>query len=162
MKNILEDILDDVRDAYRESVRINNDILEDRLVSVIGNVKLLINQNRYDTTNMKICKSSEDDEIRKVKSKVTRWLNNPHQINSRILNTFMKLSDNNKYSVYVSNLEKHTGLDERTFITNYNQMKIIAERNHAKVFEENFGEVRLWKPVADFIVDLYERNTASR
>jgi len=37
-------------------------------------------------------------------------------------------------------------------------MKIISERNHAKVFDEMYGEVKLWEPVADFIVDLYKQH----
>jgi len=161
MKNILEEILDDAKVAYKIGIEIDNEILEDKLLSIIGNAKLLINQNIYKgETNMKTYQSSENDEIKKVKNKVPKWIKNPHQINSKILNTYMKQSDNNKYKVFVSNLEKHTNMDQRTFTTNYNQMKTIAERNHAKVFEEEFGEVRLWEPVADFIVDLYERNMA--
>ena len=44
------------------------------------------------------------------------------------------------------------------FTSHFNQMKIISERNHAKVFDEAYGKVKLWKPIASFIIDLYKQH----
>ena len=42
------------------------------------------------------------------------------------------------------------------FITNYNQMKIIAEKNHGKVFEQVGDRVYLWENVKDIVLKMYE------
>lgn len=36
-------------------------------------------------------------------------------------------------------------------------MKMISEKNHAKVFAEENGEISLWKPVTQFIIDEYQK-----
>ena len=38
-------------------------------------------------------------------------------------------------------------------------MKNIFEKNHAKVFTEEEGKVFLWKPVSEFIIEVF--NTVS-
>jgi hypothetical protein len=156
MTNILEEILNDAKLAYKESVLIDNEILEEKLLSIIGHAKLLIDKKEEKGLDMKNNQPSQLDEIKKVEKRIQRWLRNPNQYNSKILNTFMRLSNNNEHSISVSLLEKHSDIDDGKFITNYNQMKIIAERNHGKVFEETHGEVRLWEPVADFIIKSYQ------
>ena len=156
MTNILEEILNDAKLAYKESVLIDNTILEERLLSIIGNTKLLINKKEQKGLNMKNSQQNQHDEIKKVEKRIQGWLRNPNQYNSKILNTFMKLSNNNKNGISVSLLEKHSDISDGKFITNYHQMKIIAERNHGKVFEENHGEVRLWEPVSNYIIKAYE------
>ncbi len=156
MTDILEEILNDAKLAYKESVLIDNTILEERLLSIIGNAKLLINKKEQKGLNVKNSQLNQHDEIKKVQKRVQGWLRNPNQYNSKILNTFMKLSNNNEHGISVSLLEKHSDISDGRFITNYTQMKIIAERNHGKVFEENHGEVRLWEPVADYIIKAYQ------
>ena len=65
----------------------------------------------------------------------------------------MKLSKNNKYPISVSLLETHSDInDSRKFISHFNQMKLISEKNHGKVFTEKNGQVALWEPIKDFIV----------
>jgi hypothetical protein len=156
MTNILEKILNDAKLSYKESVLIDNEILEEKLLSIIGNTKLLINKKEEKGLNMKNNQPNQHDEIKKVEKRILGWLRNPNQYNSKILNTFMRLSNNNEHGISVSLLEKHSDIVDGKFITNYNQMKIIAERNHGKVFEEVHGEVRLWEPVADFIIKSYK------
>ncbi len=160
----LEKILGEAKLAYRESILIDNELLEDKLLSIISNLKLLINKTTVekqilDINNIALLNNQNHilDEVNKIKKRVPKWLRKPTQFNSKILNTFMKLSNNNSYPISISSLRNHLDtLDRSKFITNYSQMKIIAERNHAKVFEEINGEITLWEPVADFIVDLFE------
>lgn len=102
--------------------------------------------------------SNERDEIQKVWSKIPKWFRNPQQINAKILMNYILLSRGNTVPVRIEVLERNYDLDSKRFITNYHQMKIIAERNHAKVFTENRdGTIELWDPVADFIIQEYKK-----
>ncbi len=154
-------ILENAKSAYRESIRINNSLLEENLLSIIGDSKLLLNQLEQSKIkrvvkprNTNISESSVTNEIQRVERRVPLWMNRPTQHNSIILNTYMQLSNNNQTPISVSLLEKHSNTDK--FMTNYNQMKIIADKNHAKVFEEDNGSVQLWEPVSEFIVKQYK------
>ena len=155
----VEKILHDAKIAYKESIKIENDILEDRLLSIIGNAQSILNNKKLKKKNILTSNSSiqESEEIQKVHRKVPRWLNNPSQYNYKILTAFMQLSNNNSIPVSVSSLEKHSNIENNKFVSHFNQMKIISEKNHAKVFDESYGEVKLWEPVADFIIKLYEQ-----
>ncbi len=156
---IVEKILQDAKIAYKESVKIENDVLENHLLLIIGNAQSILNNKKLKRKNMFVSSSNiqESEEIKKVHRKIPRWLNNPSQYNYKILTTFMQLSNNNSIPVSVSLLEKHSNIENNKFVSHFNQMKIISEKNHAKVFDESYGEVKLWEPVADFIVKLYEQ-----
>ena len=155
MTNIIEEILSDAKLAYKESVIIENEVLEEYLLSIIGNAKSIINNNTNTIQRKPIAKDVsvlQSEEIQKVFRKVPRWLNNPSQYNSIILNNYMSLSENNMHPISVSLLEQHADIENGKFMSHFNQMKMISERNHAKVFDEEYGQVKLWEPVADFIV----------
>jgi hypothetical protein len=160
MNIIVEKILEDAKFAYKESVKIENDILEDHLLSIIGNAQSILNKNTTlkENINSKENNNSEFSEVQKVHRKVPRWLKNPSQYNYKILTTFMSLSNNNTIPISISLLEKHSNIEDNKFTSHYNQMKIISERNHAKVFDDAYGEVKLWEPTADFIIDLYKQH----
>jgi len=156
MNSLVKKILNDAKNAYKESVVIGNESLQDYLLNIITNAQMYLNMHNIDKNAELDSKDLISNEIDKVKRKVPKWFNNKTQYNSIILDTYMKLSDNNKYPINVSNLEKHTNLDSNIFYRNYNQMKIIAERNHAKVFQEENGFVELWEPVSNYIVNIYK------
>jgi hypothetical protein len=88
-------------------------------------------------------------EIWKVQTRVPKWFNNPHQINSKILVAYMELlGEHNSVPLY----KLETACRSiKTFQSNYNQMKHFGERNHAKVFEEAGEQVSLWEPVRNFV-----------
>lgn len=99
----------------------------------------------------------EEIEIEKVRRRIPKWHNNPKQICSIILNCFMQLSNNGSLPVKKDELKalsEQAGVD--TFETNYNQMKNISIKNHAKVFQEDNGQIYLWAPVSTFIKGLYK------
>ena len=95
------------------------------------------------------------DEIAKVKRKVPKWMKKTHQYNYLILKAFMDISDNNEHRVSVEELEEYVNIGQ-AFLANYNNLKTISEKNHAKVFEEVDRMVGLWEPVAEFIVKEFE------
>lgn len=67
----------------------------------------------------------------------------------------MLLSNNNKNPISISLLESNLEIEPNKFLSNFNQMKTISEKNHAKVFSEEHGKIKLWEPVAEFIAQLY-------
>lgn len=101
--------------------------------------------------------NQDEYEIDKVKSRVPRWKQKPDQINSRILNLYMTLSNNGTVRITYDQLKKQfQNLYEDSFDSNYNQMKYFGLRNHGKVFtERRDGSIILWEPIADFIKRLY-------
>lgn len=110
--------------------------------------------------------NKENIEIDKVKRKIPKWINHPTQINSRILGLYMLLSENGSRSIHFDRLREEylNKFNNDKFDSNYNQMKNIAEKNHAKVFsEDEDGNISLWDPVADFIKNEYNQlNLTSR
>lgn len=160
MNTVVKKILDDAKVAYKESIKIENEILEEHLLAIIGNAQSILNNKSIPKQKVYIHENEnqESDEVQKVHRKVPRWLNNPSQYNYKILTTFMTLSNNNATPISVALLEKHSNIEDNKFTSHFNQMKIISEKNHAKVFDEVYGEVKLWEPVANFIIDLYAKH----
>jgi len=90
-----------------------------------------------------------NEEILKVRRKVPEWFRKREQINARILIAYLKLQQ--RKQVITPSLLKAECKDIKTFSSNYNQMRIISDKNHAKVFQEENGQITLWEPVAEFI-----------
>lgn len=107
-----------------------------------------------------IVDGEKKNEIDKIENRIPKWLRNPHQINSKIFITYMELLGDGK-SVPLHKLETSCR-SIKTFQSNYNQMKIIGERNHAKVFEECGGLIILWEPVRMFVKKEYEKYNRRR
>lgn len=94
-------------------------------------------------------------EIEKVENKVPKWFSSPNQINSQILLSYMELYDLSE-SVDYTELENRCK-DVNSFKSNIDQMLIISEKNHAKVFEKEGKIIKLWNPVKDFIKNEYKK-----
>jgi len=161
MKEIINNILDESKIAYKESILINNKILEDNLLSIMSNIKYLqteINNFKFKKKKKKKFDTEiEEIEIEKVKRKVPLWLNKKNQFNYKILKTFMDLSNNNSHYVNVSTLESHCGIsDSKKFLSNYNLLKTISEKNHGKVFQEKNGQISLWNPISDIVINYFK------
>ena len=154
----IKKILESSKKAYRESVVIDNEVIEEELLTIIGSAKYLLNKLEDDQVarekKLKIGIRSEVDEIERVHRRVRLWRNREHQYNHKILTAYMKLSNNNKYSVSVSELEEQTGMnDSQKFYSHFNGMKMISEKNHGKVFNELDDRVLLWEPIADVVME---------
>ncbi len=161
MRSIIEDILNDTKSAYKESIHIENKIIEEKLLSIMGNIKYLqieLENNKFKKKKKKkLDDEIQNNEIEKVKRKVPLWLRKPNQYNYKILKSFMDLSNNNSHYVNITTLEKHTNIkDPRKFLSNYNLLKTISEKNHAKVFQEKDGQVTLWSPVSEIIENYFK------
>jgi len=160
MDDIIKSILEDAKDAYKESIITENKIIEDKLLSLMANVKYLENELKNNNIKKEKKKKTrteiEKNEIEKVKRKVPMWLKKRHQYNYIILKTFMNLSNNNSHYVNLTTLESHSNIDNsKKFISNYNLLKSISEKNHAKIFEEKDGQIVLWQPVSEIIVKYF-------
>lgn len=102
---------------------------------------------------VKIRSTADDvipDEIKKVERKLPRWASNPTQINAKILSLFLKLQDDNHVITEQFLMEQYGNHAE--FLRNYNQMKTISTKNHAKVFDVIDGNVTIWEPVLDAVL----------
>ena len=98
---------------------------------------------------------SDTQEINKVSRRLKLWAKRPTQINSKILNAFLKL-ERSGVSVITENDLKNELPEEGSFESNFAQMKIIAEKNHGKVFEQYGEKIVLWSPVVSNIRE-YEK-----
>ena len=95
----------------------------------------------------------ERDEIIKVSRKLRLWVARPTQINSQILNSFLQLND--IHEEITIDLLRSSLPEINTFKINFNQMSIIAEQNHAKIFELDNNVVEIWKPIQS-LIDNYQ------
>jgi len=94
-------------------------------------------------------------EIDKVSRRLKLWAKRPNQINSKILNAFLKLERSGMPVITENNLRNEL-LEEKSFEGNFAQMKIIAEKNHGKVFDQYGENIVLWPPVVPSIRE-YEK-----
>jgi hypothetical protein len=96
------------------------------------------------------------NEIVKVERKIPGWFQNSDQINSTILITFLRLSgDNSTKTVFVKDLENKCNI--KTFKSNFKDMSNISDHGHGKVFEVIDDEITLWEPVAQFILNEWNK-----
>ena len=153
MNKLLESI-DLAKELYKYGVLNENKFIEDKSLSLLTSLSLLENESSFDKDN----KNSIENEIVRVKRKVPKWFSKPTQYNSRILLSYMKLSKCNQVSIEINKLMDFTGIEEKIFFGHYNNMKIISEKNHAKVFEEDNKRVLLWEPISNFVSSYYRED----
>lgn len=156
MEDIFKEIIDDSKAALKESIIIENKIIEEKLLQILANTKLLeqyLVKNNLLKKEKKLEKHQlEAQEIEKVKRKLPLWLEKRNQYNYKILKAFMDLSNNGNHSVNIISLERYLNFnDSKKFLAHYNQLKTISAKNHGKIFEENNQQISLWEPVEEFI-----------
>ncbi len=98
--------------------------------------------------------TTENEEVKKVKSKVPKWFDKKEQINSRILFAFLELQDKNN-TVTFEMLREQCGV--KTFKSNFQQMSNFGKKNNAKIFTKNKDSdtVYLWDKTQEFIMSEY-------
>lgn len=142
----IEETLEIVEELYEYSILNKNDFVKEKSRQLMRNLDLISELgNSLDAYH-----EDYSDEIAKVKRKVQKWMKKPSQYNYRILKNFMDLSGCNEHKVSVDELEECVDVGQ-VFLANYNSLKTISEKNHAKVFDETDKMVELWEPVAEFI-----------
>lgn len=102
----------------------------------------------------------EKKQIKKVQKRVPTWIYKYFAglkpCNGTILVRFLELSQQNTRSVKRYELEEACK-DIANFLTNYHNMRNMLPTNHGKVFEESYGDITLWEPVAEIILEAYTR-----
>lgn len=120
--------------------------------------------NETSTDSRKKNEISDIEEIEKVKRKLPNWRKNPKQFNHKILDAYLKLNKENE-SITLQDLQDYCKSNYAIlgdkFFQNYNQMKMKADKNHGKIFEETHDTqdtyVTLWQPVAEFVKREWEQ-----
>jgi hypothetical protein len=119
--------------------------LESYLTSNTSNLKPATPQVRPIHTSTH-SRDDEKNEINKIHRKLPRWASNQHQINSRILKLFFQMEKEGVAPITESLLMSRYGNDIE-FQRNFSQMKVIAPKNHGKIFDVSNGIVGIWGPV---------------
>ncbi|MGF1765048.1 hypothetical protein [Aliivibrio kagoshimensis] len=99
--------------------------------------------------------AQEIDEVAKVEKRLAHWATHQTQINAQILNAYLTLEREGFIDIYKSDLELELP-KMVSFEQNFNQMKIIAQHNHGKIFEVDDNKVTIWRAV-ESAVRQYER-----
>lgn len=104
-----------------------------------------------------ISESGNKDEIAKVTRRLRMWSkpDRQSQYNSQILNAYIQLKRSGLEKITEEDIHSHIGINS-WFASNFIQMKVIADRNHGKVFESDGRYVTIWEPIKS-AVDNYER-----
>ncbi len=100
-------------------------------------------------------KDAERYEIEKVARRLKLWTKRQDQINSKILNAFIKLKRTGLSNITEEDL-KNALLNEKSFATNFAQMKIVSDKNHGKIFHQEGARVSIWKPVVQAVKEYEE------
>ncbi len=95
-----------------------------------------------------------DKEIEKVRKKLERWSKKPNQICCKILNKYLEL--NGDQQPITKNALQAALPELATFNSNFAQMKMISDKNHAKIFEVNNEIIEVWEPVRQLVAQ-YKR-----
>lgn len=147
--NIYQEIKDDLEEA---SFLINKSGEEKKVHKLIMSALMKLAKNEDITQEKPI---SEVSEINKVARRLKLWTKKPDQMNTRILTAYLKL-ESKEGKVTEQRLKQEISEDS-SFDSNFTQMRIIADRNHGKVFSINNGEVKIWEPIKQY-VDTFKEN----
>ncbi|MBQ1175537.1 MAG: hypothetical protein IIX56_03960 [Treponema sp.] len=146
----IDEIEDD--DSEPEIDNLINSLLNDYKNKTITNKSSFTNLQQYNRESSDLYIQKEVD---KVTSRLPKWFNNTWQYNSKVLYAFLRLYNPSIGYVSYTALRNEADIGS-AFTTNYNQMKIIAEKNHGKVFEQVGDRVYLWENVKDIVLRMYE------
>lgn len=109
---------------------------------------------------------NNNEYYKKAIAKIPKWAERPEQINYKIIRSYFKLSD--KYGeVALSEMKKLCRNKEaypdmyiptdKSFKSNYSQMKIDGAKSHGKVFEDVGEYVRVWSSVENVLMQYKEK-----
>lgn len=161
MTEVINNIVENSKLAYKKIVLLDDNELEELILSIITDSKQILkelNSKKHEEEIIVKNETKEEKEITKVKRKIPSWFSKPNQLNHKILVSYLKLSNKNTKSVKIEDIISTLDMnDNQKIIENFRQMKTVSDKNHAKVFTEEDGFITLWSPVANFIVEEYEK-----
>jgi len=123
-----------------------------RCTAVLSEIRQLCMTRDSTIALITIDESEADEEVKKVRNRLRHWASRQSQTNSRILNAFLKLE---KFGAVTESALK-SEFAGANFATNFAQMKIIADRNHGKIFDQRGDVITLWPPIVAYVRE-YEK-----
>ena len=118
---------------------------------IVSDLKRMLNKQRSEPLQKPMSRKPTDvEEVRKVNRRLKLWAGRQTQINSKILNAFLKLERSGAAPIREIDLRNELP-NEKSFESNFAQMKIIAEKNNGKIFEQYGENISLWSPVTDAV-----------
>lgn len=121
-----------------------------KLIDVMLQIQSLACKENAD--NPAVQADTTTHEVKKVKRRLELWAQRQEQVNSKILNAYLRLVDEGNLPITVAMLENEVSFEESdTFQKNFNQMKLIADRNHGKIFDVVDDAVSIWPPVDTYV-----------
>lgn len=156
-KEIVLNIDEDILLRFNMALQLNNEKIDDACELFMKKYFLKSFSKETNNYNGKTESKSYDQGsyFGKAKNKIGKWANKPKIICYKILRAYLQLSAESENVMY-DDLAKRCSDTEHydvfvpTFRSNFEQMKIDAEKSHGKVFviDEN-NVVSLWDYVAD-------------
>jgi hypothetical protein len=123
---------------------------------IVSDLKRMLNNHSASPLQKPMSRKPTDvEEVRKVNRRLKLWAGRQSQINSKILNAFLKLKRSGLTTITETDLRNELP-QEKSFYSNFAQMKIIAPNNHGKVFEQYGENITIWEPVSQGVEE-YER-----
>ena len=114
---------------------------------IVSELKRMLNNHSAEPLQKPMSRKPTDvEEVRKVNRRLKLWARRQNQINSKILNAFLKLKRSGLTTITDADLKNELP-EEKSFDSNFAQMKIIAPNNHGKVFEQYGNNISIWDPV---------------
>lgn len=123
-------------------------------------VKCLVLIDRFELNENKpaiVLDGEHKAEIAKVIRRLRMWSKpeRQSQYNSQILNAYIELKRSGIDKITEEDIHLHIGINS-WFASNFMQMKVIADRNHGKIFDADGRYVTIWEPVRSAVHE-YER-----
>ena len=136
--------------AFKVSNGTDRTEIHDQLVDAIVNLNRLEAQmTTSEGAKKAIAAASNTTEINKVARRLKLWARRKDQKNTQILMAYLDLRRSGSSAITESQLAN--AVNDPAFATNFIQMKIIADRNHGKIFDQQGDVVTIWPPVEEMI-----------
>ncbi|WP_205618899.1 hypothetical protein [Spongiibacter marinus] len=136
--------------AFKVSNGADRTEIHDQLVDAIVNLnKLEAQMTTSGSTKKATIALSDTSEINKVARRLKLWAKRKDQKNTQILMAYLDLRRSGQTTITESQLAN--AVNDPAFATNFIQMKIIADRNHGKIFDQRGELVTIWPPVEEII-----------
>lgn len=168
-KDFIVNIEDDILSKFAMALQLTGedvhsvmeDFMKDYISKSFSNVATLF--SRKDSVKFSQ-ESFKDENYGKALRKISKWANNPSQINHKIVRAYLQLAEESELVSYdalkrrCSDNEGHPDVYISTFDSNFAQMKFDGDKSHGKVFEvDDTGYVTIWFYVEDEIMRYKEK-----
>lgn len=140
--------------------------LHTQALSLLKELYLMEQQSRDSGKKHMTFSEKESIEMQKIERKIPLWFSNSASIPGNILFVYLdaRRHGGGKAKITQETLEdilfnklKVVKFDREVFKRNFAQMKNFAEKNHAKIFdEEEDGNITIWQPMENYVRIFYD------